>query len=211
MDFRESRRPSRPVRAPKRERSVLSPEEAARLLVSPEPWGDFRHYAINVLAATTGLRMGELRALRIEDVKSDHIEIRRSWEEGYGPRPPKADSMRDIPISTKVGAILMRQVIEETQPVSLLFYGRAGKDSPMSKGVIEDHLARALERVGISVEEQRERNISFHGWRHFLNSLMRSAGVEPRPRNGHPGHDTGTLTGKSSTFQRSWQCKALCL
>lgn len=79
--------------------------------------------------------------------------------------------MRDVPISPKVAEILSR-VIEETQPVSLLFYGRGNKDTPMNKTVIEDHLARALERTGISLAKQQERNVTFHGWRHFLNSLL---------------------------------------
>ena len=66
--------------------------------------------------------MGEVRALLVENVKRDHVEIRRSWEQGYGPRPPKADSERDVPISPKVSAILFK-VIEETQPTGLMFYG----------------------------------------------------------------------------------------
>jgi hypothetical protein len=64
--------------------------------------------------------MGEIRALLVENVKCDHIEIRRSWEQGYGPRPPKADSMRGIPISAKVFEILSR-VITETEPTALFF------------------------------------------------------------------------------------------
>jgi integrase len=58
--------------------------EAAWLLAGPEPWGDFRHYAVNVLAATTGMRIGEIRGLRVENVKRDHVEIRCSWGEGHG-------------------------------------------------------------------------------------------------------------------------------
>jgi hypothetical protein len=129
-------RHARPVRVRRPERSILTLAEAVRLLAGSEPWGDYRHYAINVLAAATGIRMGEVRALLVENVQSDHVEIRRSWEEGYGPRPPKADSVRDVPISPKVHAVLER-VIQETESQSLLFYGRTGKDTPMSKSVIE--------------------------------------------------------------------------
>ena len=70
------------------EHAVLTLKEAMKLLTGPGPWGDFRHYAINVLAATTGLRMCELRALRVEDVREDRVAIRRSWEQGYVPRAP---------------------------------------------------------------------------------------------------------------------------
>jgi integrase len=49
------------VRVPSFNRSILSPAEAVRLLATPKTWSDFRRYAINVLAATTGIRMGEVR------------------------------------------------------------------------------------------------------------------------------------------------------
>ena len=39
----------------------------------------------------------------------------------------------------------------ETAPVTILFYGRTGKGAPMSKSVNEEHLARALNLIGIPV------------------------------------------------------------
>ncbi len=181
------------IRARRPSRTILTPSEAFALLAGPHPWDDFRQYAINVLAATTGLRLGEVRALLVDNVKPDHVEVRRSWEEGYGPREPKAESARDIPIAAKVHEILSR-VIRETTPTSLLFYGRDGKDSPMSKSWIEKNLARALENVGIPLAEQRERGITFHAWRHFLNSLMRSNGVSDAKTRRVTGHRTAAMT-----------------
>jgi integrase len=183
----------RTIRVRRPSRSILTPSEVLTLLASPDPWDDFRQYAINVLAATTGLRMGEVRALLVDNVKPDHVEVRRSWEQGYGPREPKAESARDIPIAAKVHEILFR-VIRETTPTSLLFYGKDGKDSPMSKSWIEKNLARALENVGIPLAEQRERRITFHGWRHFLNSLMRSSGVSDAKTRRVTGHRTAAMT-----------------
>ena len=181
------------IRVPSLNRSILSPTEALRLLATPKPWSDFRHYAINVLAATTGIRMGEVRALLVENVKPDHVEIRRSWEQGYGPRPPKADSVRDVPISPKVSAILFK-VIEEAQPTGLMFYGRSDMDTPMSKGVIEHHLKRALCIIGIPVAEQARRHLTFHAWRHFLNSMLRSHGVADVKTRRITGHRTEAMT-----------------
>jgi integrase len=181
------------VRVRHPERTILSPSEALRLLAGPDPWADFRQYAINALAATTGVRMGEIRALLVENVKTDHVEIRRSWEEGYGPRRPKAESMRDIPIAPRVYGILSR-VIQETAPTTLLFYGKDNKDTPLSKSWIEKNLARALQNIGITLAEQRERRISFHGWRHFLNSLMRSNGVSDAKTRRVTGHRSSAMT-----------------
>jgi hypothetical protein len=69
----------KPVRVPSPDREVLTSTEASRLLASPQAWSDYKHYAISVLAATTGMRMSEIRALRVEDVNPDHVEIRLSW------------------------------------------------------------------------------------------------------------------------------------
>jgi integrase len=98
----------RTIRVRRPSRSILTPSEVLTLLASPAPWDDFRQYAINVLAATTGLRMGEVRALLVDNVEPDHVEVRRSWEQGYGPREPKAESARDIPTAAKVHEILFR-------------------------------------------------------------------------------------------------------
>jgi len=67
-------RHARSVRVTRPERLILTFGEAARFLGGSEPWDDFRHYAINVLAATTGMRMGEVRALLLENVQTDQVE-----------------------------------------------------------------------------------------------------------------------------------------
>jgi hypothetical protein len=33
--------------------------------------------------------MGEIRGFLVENAKADHVEIRHSWEEGSGLKPPK--------------------------------------------------------------------------------------------------------------------------
>ncbi len=75
-------------------------------------------------------------------------------------------------------------------PFSLLFYGRGSKETPMSKSATEEHLARALERIGIPADEQHERKITFHGWRHFLNTLMRPSGIADAKTRRITGHRT---------------------
>lgn len=74
-------------------------EEARRLLSEPLLWQDRRHYALNLLAATTGARMGEIRGLQVADISSDHIEIRHGWSDHGGLKEPKWGSARSVPIS----------------------------------------------------------------------------------------------------------------
>jgi integrase len=194
----------KPVRAVPRARGVLTDDEVRRLLRWPGPWTDYRHYAINLTAFTTGARIGELRALHVEDVHPDRVEIVRSWEEGYGLKPPKYNSVRAVPISSDVYNVL-QTVIQTYRPTTLLFYGATGNDRPMSKSHIEGQLRRALVRMMTPedtppdklesvqetvVSEIRERNIGVHSWRHKLNTVLRSAGVPDskiRLLTGHRG------------------------
>ncbi len=191
----------RPVKAAGVERGILTVEEVTRLLASPAPWTDYRHYAINLLAATTGARMGEVRGLLVENVKADHVEIRQSWEQGHGLKEPKYGSVRDVPISERVAEALGR-VIAETHAETLVFYGDA-IDQPLSKSVIERQFYRALERIGISEAERRERGITFHSHRHFLNTLLRSRGVADSKVREITGHRSERMSDRYTHYEAS--------
>src|SRR3990172_12479830 len=67
-----------------RPKGILSIDEVNRLFSAP--WGDFRGYVGNLLAASTGLRIGELQGLVIEDLHLDdgYIIVRRSWDRCTG-------------------------------------------------------------------------------------------------------------------------------
>jgi len=179
----------KPVKAERSGRGILTPAEVSRLFASPTAWADFRHYVINMLAVTTGMRMGEVRGLLVENVKADHVQIHHSWEEGHGLKPPKYNSIREVPISSHVAGALSR-VIRDTKPDSIVFYGEAAKDRPLTKSCIEHNLYRALVAVGISELERRRRGIVFHSNRHFLNTFLRSRGV--------PGSKVRQITGHRS-------------
>jgi len=190
----------KPVRAERTPRGILTPEEVARLLASPRPWADYRHYALNLFALTTGARMGEVRGLLVENVKADHVQIRHSWEEGHGLKPPKYNSVRDVPVSDRVARALGR-VIRETRPRALVFFGDV-PDRPMSKSCIEKNLYRALEAVGIPELERRRRGITFHSHRHFLNTLLRSRGVPGSKVRRITGHRTPSMSDWYTSFSR---------
>lgn len=182
----------KPVKAERGGRGILTPVEVARLLAGPEIWTDFRHYAINLFALTTGARLGEVRGLLVENVKADHVQIRHSWEEGHGLKPPKYNSIRDVPICERVAKALGR-VIADYRPSSFVFYGSC-LDKPISKSAIEHNFYRTLQAIGISEVERRKRGLTFHSHRHFLNTLLRSRGVPGSKVRQISGHRTPQMT-----------------
>ncbi|WP_083914572.1 tyrosine-type recombinase/integrase [Alkalispirochaeta alkalica] len=198
----------KPLKPNHRLRGVLTDEEVTQLFSNPDHFTDYRQFAINLFAFTTGARIGEVRGLLVEDVFPDHILIRHAWEEGHGLKDPKYGSIRPVPIPPMVYSVL-QEVIRRTQPSSLVFYGGKSKDRPMSKSHIEKSLMKALlkmnepktrklttDEADTILEDYRTRGITFHSWRHKLNSLLRSRGV--------PDSKIRILTGHRSEAMTNW-------
>jgi integrase len=171
--------PSRDVKPLKERpepRGVLTLGELQRLFTLDDVWPDDTHFAINLLAAGTGMRMGEIRGLGISAVTEGRIEIIRSWEQGHGFKEPKCGSCRTLPLCEGISDLLNR-FSSTRKPEDLLFYGKRGKAVPVSKSVVEKYFNNGLTRIGISEEERRARRLSFHSYRHTLITILRAAGV----------------------------------
>jgi len=184
----------KPIKNTHKKRRVLTNDEVKKLFA--HEWPDFRHYTINLLAFTTGARLGEVSGLLIKNVYPDRIEILHAWEERHGLKEPKYNSKRAVPISEKVYSCLQR-VMYETAPETLVFFScPERKDIPIGKKCIEKHLYKAMQRIGISEQKRQTRNITFHSWRHKLNSLLRSRGV--------PDSKIRLLTGHRGSAMTDW-------
>jgi integrase len=190
----------KPLHLQTRERGTLTPEEVT-LLLSPSVWKDTRHYAINLIALTTGARLGEIQALQICDVHSDCIEIRHSWEQGHGLKEPKWGSVRCVPIARPVFNAI-DEVIHSTQPATLIFYGES-LNTPIGRNWIEKRLYEALACIGIDERSRRERNLTFHSHRHTLNTMLRSRGVPDSKVQRITGHKSTAMSNHYTHFRAS--------
>jgi integrase len=183
------------------QKGVLTPKEVKALL-NPGIWPDFRHYAINLLSLTTGMRMSEVRGLLVEQVHEDYVAVHTAWADRHGLKEPKWGSMRDIPITRQVYEVL-HQVIENTRPQSIVFYSERDYDKPMAKSFIEKHLYNALDKIGIDDEKRKERNLTFHSHRHTLNTLLRTAGVPDPKIRMMTGHRQQSMTELYTHFRKN--------
>ena len=70
------------------ERGILNGEEIRKLFDEKKiekVWtGDRKHFTLNLTAASTGLRMGELQALAVGAVQPDYLTVSQSWERRTG-------------------------------------------------------------------------------------------------------------------------------
>ena len=168
------------------ERKILNPVEVKKFF--SQPIGDDpRFYAINLLAATTGMRLGECRGLLKQNLHEGWIDIRENtnWVDGEGLKNPKWGSIRSVPLPVKTYEILKSLIDTNPWRNDFIFYGTRD-DLPISKRMIENYFKNTLLTIKISDENRKSRGLNFHAWRHFYNSMLR----------GHiPDHALRKLTG----------------
>ena len=150
-----------------KKRGVLAPLEAQALFAAQ--WKDRRAYAASLLACTTGMRSGEVLALRQEDIGERALNVRHSWSAFDGLKCPKTGEARRVPLQPKVMEKLLELARENPHgPGGFIFYGSLpGK--PVDGGALLDGLHDALAGIGI---DSKVRGIVFHSWRHYYAARM---------------------------------------
>ena len=174
-------------------RGIPTVEEVKRFF--EQPWSDKRYYAINLLAATTGMRQGEIRGLQRRAVHGNYVEVVTSWEKGHGLKSTKSGRARNVPLPERTRDALAA-VLEKSpyaDPDDLVFFGRR-REAPLDHKLIEKAFHEALAAIGIDEAERRRRGLCFHSWRHFFNSLLINGRVPVVKVQSLTGHSTQKMT-----------------
>lgn len=165
----------------KSEPRCFTVEEALRIIEkAKEPCKTFYW-----LAAETGMRAGELCALRWQDVDLDHrvVRVRQSAWNGHMQAPKTAAGRRTFAISLQLAEHLRQMKSDRS---GLVFMNKRGR--PLRGGkVVEKHLGPLLERLGIP-------HRGLHAFRHLNGSLMDQLGAPIKVRTERLGHSTATMT-----------------
>ena len=194
-----------PLKENRKTKSFLSPDEARQLFEDTrigEIWdGNLAHYTLNLVAASTGMRMGEVQDLQVQYVKDGYIQIEHAWIRRYGLDEPKWGSKRPVPIPSKTQLHLKDLIAMSpySDPEDLVFWGVERK-KPIDSKKINEVLYVAFEKIGISDELRRERNVTFHSWRHLFNSFLRTRVPDVKLQR-ITGHRTQEMTELYTTFR----------
>lgn len=172
-------------------RDAFTKKEAKALLNDPEKWGNALSYNASLVCAYTGLRAGEIRALRVCDIHDGYLQISHSWDEKYGLKSTKSGKSREVPIPKLVHDALMEIAPDESEG---FIFSLTGGKSPMSGRVLANALYRKLREIGITEEERQERGLSFHSWRHFFNTQLVAGGLTGEMTRAVVGHEDGEMT-----------------
>jgi integrase len=200
--------------AKSKEKGILKMDEFKKLFaeghidweIIDRVWnGSLLLYSVNILAAHTGMRMGETQALLWRNVHPESIYVEYAWSRKSGLGDPKGGARRHITIPSVVADSLteLRKVSPYTEPDDFVFYGEKGRQKPLYHKTILKGLYRALKNIGIPENERSKRNITFHSWRHFLNSQMRKNGISDTIVQRITGHRTQEMTEHYTHFDIS--------
>jgi integrase len=128
--------------------------------------GEHRYFAAYYLAAATGMRRGEVAALRWEqvDLERGTISVRG--------RTKTESSRRLVPLSPDTIEVL-RFHRERHGGGTYLFPAEKAPDKPVTGDVLYKTFTRLRKRAGLPY-------LPFHGLRHTFATLMLTAGVHPK-------------------------------
>ena len=159
-----------------------------------EVWGNDKmpHYVANLLSAMTGMRLGEIMALRVEDIQGSEeapfLVIEHSYSKKYGLKDTKTKEGRVIPIHSHI-----LHLLETIKPASGYVFSLDGGKTPIKEG-IRRTLYRALEKIGISQAERKDTNVVFHSWRYYCDTMLLESGMPIAGVQAITGHKTEEMT-----------------
>jgi len=171
------------------EKGILSRDELVRLFSgnSGAVWRSKMHYALNLTALMTGMRLGEILALKYEMVKPSVITVAYSWSESDQLKCPKNGKTRKIPISENLYRLL-HSLNEGREPSDFIF---SHGDKPIGHKSVYKQYYRALESIGIDSLHRKELNLTFHSYRHQFNTMLLESGIAPETVRLLTGHSPG--------------------
>lgn len=175
-----------PPQAPRREPKILTPEEFTRLLTHlREPFK-----TMVTLAALTGLRIGELTALRwrAADLKAGTLRIEESVYEGEIQSPKSKKGTRVIPIGPWARWLLESHRRRSTRlnPEDFIFPNRRG-GAFSGRNLLQRVLAPAAKAAALG-------RVTWHQFRHIHSSLLHDLGVPPKIAQQQLGHASAETT-----------------
>lgn len=188
-----------PPRPPRAEAQVLDEQEVRRMLDAARAES---LYALFHTAVTTGARLGELLALRWQDLdfERDRMSIartvRRYPDKGYVFSAPKTHRSRR-PISLDADTKLVLQEHRHHQIEQRLLVGPAYNDqdlvfatptgTTLGDSTVRTTFTRILRTAGL-------KRVRLHDLRHTAATLMLKAGVNPKVVSDRLGHSTISIT-----------------
>jgi integrase len=159
-------------------------------------------HALYSLAAMTGLRQGELVALRWRDIDwpAGVVRVRRNYTRGAWGTPKSRRSSRAVPLADRAAAELDRHFQRSAYRADdqLVFCnphtGNPHTGNPYDASKLRERFYGAMRAAGMEDRCGRKGGITFHSLRHTFGTRMAAVGVPMRTLQEWMGHRDFTTT-----------------
>jgi integrase len=153
-------------------RNILTPTAAAAAFRGE--WKNERAKLGNILASVTGMRCGEIQALRFQDLGQDCLYVSGSWNKEDDLKTTKNNEKRTVEVNFPGLMYYLFELAKKNpwgvSPTSYVFWSDIKDDMPMHGTVFLDSLRKALVQIGYTQEQAA--GYLVHGRRHFYTSYM---------------------------------------
>lgn len=168
----------RPVQ--KKERLLLTVDEI-RLIYNAK-WAKEQQKQMFLMAVITGMRIGEISALRKVDVKADYIDVKHTYSDKFGLGSTKTGESRKVPILKNFPASNSNSE----------WYFEGSDNKPMLSHAVYNSLTRICKRLNI---DRKGRGITIHSLRNFFISYLQKMNVPESKIKAVVGHkDSSNMT-----------------
>ncbi len=178
-----------------KEKGILTLEEIKKIQETHEP--DPRIYLSLQLAIFAGLRRGEVRGLKWEDIDEQHqcIEVRHNFINSEGVKECKWGSSRKAPLSPQIIAALkdVKRVAPYRSKTDFIMFNLEDRTVPCSNALIRSGFNRMMTSIGIKEEERKKRNLTYHGLRHTFVTMARMSGLPDIVVQALAGHKSSQM------------------
>lgn len=154
-----------------------------------EPWENDLAYTACYLASRTGMRIGEVRALTTEQIHPDYLEVNASWSDKEGRKCTKSGYERIVPINKQLYLLLQKYA----PPLGGLLFSLNGI-KPVKPDYIRDRLRKRMEELGIYYVKNKNKKLTFHSFRHFLNTRLIAGNISDVKIRAVIGHEDEEMT-----------------
>lgn len=142
------------------------------------------------LASATGMKLGEIRALTVEQIRQDEkgqyfIRVDSNWADLGGRKSTKSGYTRIVPICKELYDLLM-----SISTGSGLIFSLDGKN-PVKDTTITDKLKAKMLEAGIPYDG---RKLSFHSFRNTMNTWLVAHHISGELTRAIMGHERKEMT-----------------
>ena len=191
-----------------KERQILTPELAAGLF--RVQWADRRARLACMLAALTGMRAGEIQALRVRDLGKDCLHVRHSWNCIDGLKTTKTNETRmvELPFPGIISELvnLAKDSPHGAGMESFIFWADKTPGKPVEQCVFVRGLRAALETLGMS--KAAAAGYCVHGLRHTYTAYLRDK-INDKLLQTQTGHKTVAMLDHYSNHRKEGDRQAI--